>query len=253
MADPIIIDMLFRRNKAPLKGTNKEKTSAYDAPIFSGKALGYRKWSINTVNASETRYSFPIHDLNLNPFRNHNEPNKFCVEGLIWSGERGRWYRNTNVAECLNCEIVPGRSGGFFQDCHCGFNAWNSLLRADNYLEIRKSRPEILGAIAGWGNTQIHKSGWRSEKAEIIAFYASGNDPYIIDDWNKTLGRNSSKQPGIRKVINVLDPESDLYEIEREVVHQGLAQSYEVPVFESKRKFKKFVKETAVKKKLFHI
>lgn len=36
----------------------------------------------------------------------------------------------------------------------------------------------LQGAILGSGKVQIHRTGWRSEKAEIIAFLRPGKEPF---------------------------------------------------------------------------
>lgn len=75
------------------------------------------------------------------------------------------WYHGTNVARCKGIEkehSVPDKK------CHCGFNAWHDL---DKALSSYK-KAEIIGAIAGAGETRIHLKGFRCSQAQILALYS---------------------------------------------------------------------------------
>lgn len=100
---------------------------------FDGKLYGFRSWRL-THNPEE-------------------------LESLFAS--RKPWTPGENIAECngIHEETVPAKK------CGCGWNAWNSIPYALAYeSSIEWSR--VFGAIAGYGKIQIHRDGWRAEKAK---------------------------------------------------------------------------------------
>lgn len=75
------------------------------------------------------------------------------------------WNPGANVAYCVSRK---GKElGAPHIEHHCGLNAFFDLKEARNYK--RPADTNILGAIAGSGKTEIHRTGFRSEKAQILA------------------------------------------------------------------------------------
>lgn len=88
------------------------------------------------------------------------------------------WHHGINYAECyrsLNtglepCLSIPGPSSA----CACGFNAWYSLRLLLKEVKTKQVKSDlVLGAIAGAGDFQLHSKGFRSEQAQILAFYVT--------------------------------------------------------------------------------
>lgn len=101
-----------------------------------GKALGYRSWLISPISKKPLLYSM---------------------------ASDFSWEPGINKASCFRNSCSPPD-----KKCDCGFNAWNRYLDVQEY---SFGISTIQGAVAGWGNMQIHRDGWRSEKSEIIALY----------------------------------------------------------------------------------
>lgn len=115
--------------------------------IYPSAALGYRAWMLSDDQL-----------LSLN------------ARGIAW--EPGE-----NIARCFK-DLHEGDHKPPSPDCHCGFNAYNELSRVERMIFILKSaasarltlpRRYVIGAVAGYGDTQVHVTGWRAERARIIA------------------------------------------------------------------------------------
>lgn len=129
--------------------------------------LGFRKWDL--------RYDKKL---------------KSCTNHSVWQP-------GINTAKCHRYNHLAPASG-----CHCGFNAWYSLRKANkNYNGI------IIGAIAGAGRVELHYDGFRSSQAQIIALLVA---PY----------RSATSLKFVEEI----------------------GDKYNVPVFENKKDFKRFVK-----------
>lgn len=92
--------------------------------------LGFRKWDVDV----------------------YNQKLRSCTKYSVWRP-------GVNIAECYryNHHLAPAPG------CHCGFNAWYSLKKAN------KNYQGIVGAIAGAGRVELHYDGFRSSEAQIIA------------------------------------------------------------------------------------
>lgn len=76
-----------------------------------------------------------------------------------------RWDPGPNQAHCWRKgHDAPGRM------CTCGFNALHDVP------EMRRSehRNTVLGAIAAWGDIQVHRLGFRAEFASVVALADGG-------------------------------------------------------------------------------
>ena len=71
------------------------------------------------------------------------------------------WSPGINYSFCQGDHDAPKKN------CECGFYAWY------NYEDNRKSSYDgVIGAIAGVGEAQFHKTGFRISEAQIIALYS---------------------------------------------------------------------------------
>lgn len=111
-------------------------------PVFQNPLLGFRSWGIDIKEAKIRAATNEYH-----------------------------WTPGANTAACENnCGDTPGIR------CHCGFNAFYNFKDAQN--SKYNNDFAIIGAIAGTGKTELHSLGFRSEKAQIIAFFAEDNFIY---------------------------------------------------------------------------
>jgi glycine cleavage system H lipoate-binding protein len=78
-----------------------------------------------------------------------------------WSaGAAGAWVRGVNQAVCLHGRdhVPPGR------DCTCGIYA------LADWKDYRlHHRDQVVGAIAAWGEVEVHRTGFRAQYACILA------------------------------------------------------------------------------------
>jgi hypothetical protein len=78
---------------------------------------------------------------------------------------RDTWLEGANRASCWRCgHDAPGRL------CRCGFNALHELPLA----ELDEYRGAVLGAIAAWGEVDVHRTGFRTQFAKVIALADGG-------------------------------------------------------------------------------
>lgn len=105
------------------------------APDLTEPIVGYRAWHVSS-------------DGSLRP----------------WSASAaGAWVRGVNTAKCL---VKPGVAGHVapMRRCSCGLYALSNLrdrrLHADG---------QVVGAIVAWGDIELHATGFRAEKAMIVA------------------------------------------------------------------------------------
>ena len=102
------------------------------APDFVEPLIGYRQWGLHD-------------DALWSPF----------VEYM--------WGRGVNVADCAS-------AGGHFDpapahDCACGLHAWYRPCPRLGY-----ATPDLIGgAVAMWGEVELHASGMRAQFATIVA------------------------------------------------------------------------------------
>lgn len=123
-------------------------------------------------------------------------------DGLGAATGRAPWVPGVNTASCehsrgrkevrepiyhslLEKGIPPHSAPGV--ECGCGLYAWHTLDSLKNYEEqlstlIRgggRGDLSIYGAVAGWGRTIAHKSGWRAEKARVLAFAVREDTDFV--------------------------------------------------------------------------
>lgn len=112
-----------------------------DTPLFSEAVVGYRRWRLDDWVLSPLNYSKP-------------------------------WRPGVNKAVCQPGSYMRTYSsyGGDIDSphkaphhgCHCGMNA---------FFEPKGIREggDVLGAVVGWGDLQVHPDGFRAEYAQIVA------------------------------------------------------------------------------------
>lgn len=129
-----------------------------EAPLFSGYALGYRSWVVDPGGSLQPLFGHP-------GFRS--------------------WQPGVNIA---HCGAYPGSTMIPHPKHDCGFNAFHGLVRAYEYRDSlrklqnqnKKSKRTVLtGTIAGFGKIQVHKDGWRSSRARVIALLEEKRFPAI--------------------------------------------------------------------------
>jgi glycine cleavage system H lipoate-binding protein len=88
-------------------------------------------------------------------------------ELLPWTGVSGPWTPGVNEAECHY--YSRGRAAPDHRppapDCMCGIYALANL--GDHRLTGRAG--QAVGAIVAWGAIELHRTGFRAEKASIVA------------------------------------------------------------------------------------
>ena len=78
---------------------------------------------------------------------------------------RELWLPGVNTATCWRRHHqAPSRL------CDCGFNALHRLPESDD----ERHRGTILGAIAAWGQIDVHRRGFRAQHASVIALAEGG-------------------------------------------------------------------------------
>lgn len=191
----------------------KERSSD-EVPHVKGKALGYRSWIVQDYSPN-FKPDFLCHT-----DKDVESKLKFSLMPMFKQGYD--WIPGENKAICFMCkDSLPG------DNCECGLYAYNRLSEALNYRRSSRflhyfskgkdaSLGIITGAVAGYGKLQIHATGWRSEKSEIIAFLYTG---IFNSRFSNKKKYNQAKE---------------------------LAKEYGVPLFRSKRKFKKYAKTKAM-------
>jgi hypothetical protein len=87
-------------------------------------------------------------------------------DGALWSAySDDRWQRGVNAARCHaadggHAEGAPG------QDCSCGIHAW---YRPCPPLASPATSTLVAGAVALWGEIELHSSGMRAQYGMVVA------------------------------------------------------------------------------------
>lgn len=116
------------------------------------------------------------------------------------------WRPGTNLAYCNTSEIKAHTPPG--PDCHCGFNVYHALESAE--AEAAKYRELlVVGAIAGKGEIQVHKDGFRCEQAQVLAICLVGTGS--LKSKNVGLGKRLAERYQI-KLCETLNELAELAE-----------------------------------------
>jgi hypothetical protein len=87
-------------------------------------------------------------------------------DGALWSAYADdRWERGLNVARCSvpgagHPEAAPGH------DCRCGIHAW---YRPCPLLASPSTSAFVAGAVALWGELELHHDGMRAQFGMVVA------------------------------------------------------------------------------------
>lgn len=114
---------------------------AKEVSLFSECVIGYRKWRLA--------------DWVLSPI-NHGSPWRPGVNKAVCQPDKTHFYlSNYNDAPMFGYHEAPGKN------CNCGMNA---------FFEPKGIREggDVLGAVVGWGDLQVHPDGFRAEYAQIV-------------------------------------------------------------------------------------
>lgn len=109
---------------------------AGEAPLFTEPVIGYRAWRI--------------------------------ADGELFSPyRRGHWPPGAAVAECVNAiGEVEAEHRAPAPGCSCGLYAYHSVD------QLHPGYSHIVGAVVGWGEIHVHSTGWRAERACVVALRA---------------------------------------------------------------------------------
>ncbi|HEY2636707.1 MAG TPA: hypothetical protein VGI54_04905, partial [Solirubrobacteraceae bacterium] len=100
-----------------------------DAPDFAEPLIGFRAWRL--------------------------EGGRLCA----WSAATGPWsFDVTEAACCYKPHAAP------YPGCSCGLYAL-----ADPRDRRLWQHGQVVGAIVAWGAVELHRSGFRAEKARVVA------------------------------------------------------------------------------------
>lgn len=80
-----------------------------------------------------------------------------------YTGQSGAWEVGVNTAACAR----GGRHVAPHQDCMCGLYAFHHL-----HPQLRGE--PVVGAIAAWGDMEVHRDGFRAQHASVIALASNG-------------------------------------------------------------------------------
>lgn len=63
--------------------------------------------------------------------------------------------------------------------CHCGWNAFRllGLARLTEFRMFGLQGSSVCGAVCGAGRVEVHRDGWRAERAQILCLYLTEGHP----------------------------------------------------------------------------
>lgn len=165
-----------RLAKAAGKVAEPEKEPA--APLtFSECIVGFRIWSIDAFGA-------------LRPQSVNHAP----------------WVPGLNVAGCARQQmglvfylwnnsgyggVPPEKHKAPHKNCECGLYARFDVesLPLIDYESVATGTPFVAGAIAAWGDVQVHRDGFRAEKACVVALAMPEAAPPELRDLLARIGK----------------------------------------------------------------
>jgi hypothetical protein len=114
-----------------------------ERPVFSECVIGYRSWKLDDWVLSPVVYGSP-------------------------------WRPGVNRAQCKahpdwwldpdDTERAPHGHSAPHEHCRCGLHAYHDL--------PERTQGSVIGAVAAWGDLQVHHNGFRAECAQIVALVA---------------------------------------------------------------------------------
>lgn len=128
---------------------------------FPGTVLGYRVWNTKRVSRKQGDEFF------LCPA---------VIGNVIWRRASMasflHWNKGVNKATCM---VIRSHRPPE-PHCVCGLYAFHKLWKA--VWKMRGRREQIIGAVAGSGDVQVHATGFRAEEAQIIALLRNKRNPH---------------------------------------------------------------------------
>lgn len=118
-----------------------------ELPTFSECVIGYRSWKLADWVLSPLSFGHPWRPgVNVSTCR---------------AGER------SNIGLYLTTQDRPlKRHAAPDQDCTCGLHAYHEIPEQPISFD---GSPIVVGAVAAWGDLQVHYNGFRAERAQIVA------------------------------------------------------------------------------------
>lgn len=80
--------------------------------------------------------------------------------------DAGPWRRGRNDALCMYAGITRTAHAAPDADCDCGLYAYHEVASVRREWQAQDC---VVGAIVGWGNLQVHRTGFRAERAQVVA------------------------------------------------------------------------------------
>lgn len=132
-----------------------------DPPVYGECVIGYRQWHLTEWVLN------PVGYMNAPPWRPGVNTAK-CAIGSAPSG-----YTIAIAYEEGVVPIQPHAAPG--NQCQCGLYAYHDHVTADPAVGY------VWGAVAAWGNIEVHHNGFRAQYAEIVAL-AEPREPCARDE-----------------------------------------------------------------------
>lgn len=129
-----------------------------ERPVFSECVIGYRSWKLDDWVLSPVSFGSPWRPgVNKATCKRADMMGVFGSFSVTWSLTTGGVITGDPV-------IAPEHAAPK-QDCACGLHAYHELPEQGEGI--------VIGAVAAWGNLQVHSNGFRAEHAQIVALVAA--------------------------------------------------------------------------------
>lgn len=222
------------------------------------KIIGFRGFSIDWVHGADLAHSQPR--LKGSFYSNYPwRPGINTADCAMHNHAVGLTF--AEIAELYEVRpeyIMPIEHVVPMKDCSCGFWCLSKLKHA-----IDRGDP-VIGVIQGWGKVVEHDTGWRCEKAQVIALLRQPPKRVIIrTSWRvieedreiapasmisigiqmDVLGKSYAVDGyGIRHRVELVKTEEAVMRADPEVVDE-LGRLYDIPVLKNVTALRQFAKE----------
>lgn len=186
---------VLKKLKKNLVLTKEDPRGRFDpGPTFPSALIGFRNWGYSEIGG----------ELYLTSMFNH----------LAKANYRDLWHPGVNHAIChgmlVRDEVFPHHNH------ECGFNAFKTVRDAKAFKDKFRSiflHPSsfLTGTILGFGQAQIHDTGWRSEKALPLA---------LLVPPKLTVPGQGRKIHGLADKYNL-----ELFQSERDLLRHAISQN----------------------------
>ncbi len=123
-----------------------------EPPVYGECVIGYRSWRLKDWALTPVTVGPPWRPgVNHARCRCHDNDLTTMLSAMSMLRRGGK--------------AAPAGHSAPHEHCDCGYYAYHDLAVA----RIRLSAGEVVGAIAAWGNLEVHADGFRAEYAQIVA------------------------------------------------------------------------------------